>query len=242
MRTIKVQTPQKVPIEYRLAGVLFRSLAYIVDASILFLVYIALFSTVIFITNFRGESQTLFIGTYAVIYVFYSLVFEWSWQGQTPGKRLMGLRVIRLDGTYCSFSDYLTRWAFRFLDIGITFGTLAAMTISANSKGQRIGDIMAGTTVIQTKSPGFSLSKIRKVNTVGEVPKYTLASQLEEQEVLILKKVIDRFRRYPKSEGSMKALVAAAEKMESRLGDREEEKDEDYIVEVIRSYLLAVRA
>lgn len=82
---------------------------------------------------------------------FYHLLFEVLMNGQTPGKYWTKSRVIMLDGSKPRFSSYLIRWMLRIFDITISAGSLALISLLFNGKGQRIGDIAAGTTVISEK-------------------------------------------------------------------------------------------
>ena len=81
----------------------------------------------------------------------YHLLWEMFWNGRSPGKAVMKLRVVKLDGSKPSFSNYLLRWLLRIIDLTLTSGAVALVTILFNGRGQRLGDIAATTTVISEK-------------------------------------------------------------------------------------------
>lgn len=84
-------------------------------------------------------------------FVIYTLIFETMWNGQTPGKRINKTRVVKLDGSKPTLGNYLLRWMMRIIDIQMATGSVAVLTILLNGKGQRLGDLAAGTTIISEK-------------------------------------------------------------------------------------------
>lgn len=82
----------------------------------------------------------------------YFPVFERVFDGQTIGKRARGLRVIQTDGTAPSFGALLLRWLLRPIDLWATSGFAAVATILYTGTGQRLGDLAAGTTVVERRA------------------------------------------------------------------------------------------
>ncbi len=82
---------------------------------------------------------------------FYNLLFEVLMNGQSPGKYINKIRVVKIDGSKPTFGSYILRWMLRLIDISLASGSVALLTILLNGKGQRLGDIAAGTTVITEK-------------------------------------------------------------------------------------------
>jgi uncharacterized RDD family membrane protein YckC len=83
--------------------------------------------------------------------VFYDLLFEMLNNGQSPGKMILKIRVVNVDGTTPSSSSYLIRWLFRLVDFSMTEGFLAIIMVAITRKSQRLGDLLAGTTVIDLR-------------------------------------------------------------------------------------------
>jgi len=145
MRRIEIITPQHVPIQYQLATVRERGLAFFLDFVILACCTLFLYLIIAFATSTGETTQTFAYLIIVPFYTFYSIFFESLMNGQTPGKLAVKIHVIKLTGTDLSFSDYMLRWMFRWLDIWISFGSIAALLVSSSRKGQRLGDVLADT-------------------------------------------------------------------------------------------------
>ncbi|HRI21468.1 MAG TPA: RDD family protein, partial [Panacibacter sp.] len=128
MAVISIVTTQNIELEYDLASLGERIVATIIDLAILIGYFIV-------ISLFTSFSANLFEGGFEWIYVFlflpaafYSLVSETFLNGQTVGKRVMGIKVISLNGNQASFAQYLMRWFFRLVDIWL-FGFVVATIV-----------------------------------------------------------------------------------------------------------------
>jgi uncharacterized RDD family membrane protein YckC len=157
MSTIKIITTQNIELEFELANVGERLVAWLIDL-VIFILY---FSAVLLIINlmdlafrqlenkpWQAISLGLLIGT---PFIFYNLGCEIWLNGQTIGKKVMGIKVVGIKGGQATFSQYLIRWVFRLVDIYIFDGLPAFVCILISDQHQRIGDIVAGTTVIRTR-------------------------------------------------------------------------------------------
>src|SRR5687768_3608450 len=113
MQTIRVRTTQNVFIHYPLASIGDRIGAYLIDRVGLGLYCAAVIVALISLSINLWWVYMILIG---FPFVLYSLLFEIFMDGQTPGKRLVKIKVVRLDGTQPSIGDYLFRWLFSFID------------------------------------------------------------------------------------------------------------------------------
>jgi len=151
MDNFQIETAQNVSIQQNVANVATRIGAFLIDAFIIAGYYII----IILIMNALDLSMSMDIWAIYLILglpvFFYSLLFEVLMNGQTPGKYLNKIRVVKLDGSKPTFGSYLLRWMLRLIDISIASGSIALLTILLNGKGQRLGDLAAGTTVISEK-------------------------------------------------------------------------------------------
>lgn len=152
METVKVNTSQHIDIDYPVAGLGERIAARLIDIG-LFVLILGILIIVLSLNGLLrggGMLSLIPIVVYAVGFVFYDLLCEIFMNGQSVGKRLMRIKVISLDGSQPSFGQYLIRWVFRIVDFTLTqwLGALIAVAVSENK--QRIGDIVAGTTLIKT--------------------------------------------------------------------------------------------
>ena len=155
--SIAIRTSQNVLLEYEPASIGDRILAALLD-------YVVIFGWLLLVIFIPG-TMNIRMGTFYVIIalmpvLLYDLLCEWFLNGRSVGKLAMGIRVVMLDGSQPGLGAYLIRWLLRIVE-GISFfgGIVPIITIAANGKGQRLGDIAAGTTVVKLK-PAVSLSDV----------------------------------------------------------------------------------
>lgn len=203
MQTIDIRTTQNVTIEYELASLRERILAFFIDAIIVAAVYLLLILLLILaFGNGVVESNMALMAIIAIFptagFIGYQLLSEMIADGQSWGKKSLGIKVVRLDGKEPSLTDYLLRAVFHLVDTLFSAGVMAALLISSSSKNQRLGDITANTTVIKIRSSQrFRLEDILKINTMEDYqPIYPAVKQLSEEDMLLVKNVITRYRTF----------------------------------------------
>ena len=150
MAVISITTTQNIELEYDLASLGERIVATIIDLVIffgyMFLILIVMDFSSSMLNGWGWLSILLFLPI-----AFYSLLSEIFFNGQTVGKRVMGIKVISLNGNQASFGQYLTRWLFRLVDLWMFWFVLATIMVAITEKHQRLGDLIAGTTLVKTK-------------------------------------------------------------------------------------------
>ncbi len=158
---LSVETPEQIKISYSVAGIGSRFYAALIDIAILLPVLIAGYYVVIRAILDLDESFGNWLAALAGIATFvlqwgYYMVFEITTNGQSPGKRALGLRVIKVQGYPISFSDSAIRNIVRVVDmLPFAFG-IGLLTMLLNKNWQRLGDLAAGTLVVKegaTASP-----------------------------------------------------------------------------------------
>lgn len=153
MSSIRINTTQNIQLEFELATLGDRILAFLLD----WVVIIVYIFTVIIISNLAGLdifSRAPWLIVLALLpAIFYFLIFEISMNGQTIGKRSRNIRVVSMDGNSATFGQYLIRWLFRLIDITLTEGLCGLLCVALNPNHQRLGDMVAGTAVIKTTVP-----------------------------------------------------------------------------------------
>ena len=164
MKTTEINTAQKVTIQYELASLSNRFLAYFIDMLVM--------SGVMTFLYILGQSaiqnwDNMLVFMYLIlipIFLFYTLASEVLMNGQTIGKKSMGLKVVKLNGDAPTTHDYVMRWMFRFVDLWMSLGSVGSLLINASPKSQRLGGLLSGTTVIRTTSQRtFTLNDILKI-------------------------------------------------------------------------------
>ena len=169
--TLIIETPERVPLEFALASIGNRFLAVAIDHFIqyFFLILVVwIFSSMTGIGGGSGGTGfenvftempkwTIAIMILVVFLIFagYFIFFEFFWNGQTPGKRLLKLRVIRDDGRPITLWEAIARNLLRIFDavpgFVVPIYSIGLITIFASSRDQRVGDIFAGTVVIRER-------------------------------------------------------------------------------------------
>lgn len=186
MNNFQIETAQNVSISQNAAGVGERILAYIIDGAVM-LTYIFLSGSLMDAMGLNQGERWVYFLIIGLPPFLYFLLWEIFWNGQTPGKAALNLRVVKLDGSKPGLSDFLIRWLLRIIDITLTSGSVAIVSILLNGRGQRLGDLAAGTTVIQEKSEvGFD--QILLVDLPKEYqPKYPQVRVLTDKDVQEIK-------------------------------------------------------
>lgn len=159
---VEVETPEGIALHLRPAGVVPRALAWAID---LLLRMVLLWALAIAFALMRSTGMGLYLLALFTLLWLYPVLFELFWNGQTPGKRALGLRVVGSDGAPVGWVASCTRNLLRTVDmlpLGYALGTLASF---ADAQGRRLGDIAAGTLVVHTGGE-VSLSKLPEVDVV----------------------------------------------------------------------------
>lgn len=148
-KSIRIETTQNVYLEYELASIGDRAIAYLIDSLI---IYVYLISILLILSQFEIDiSYTLWV-VILIPFLFYHLVAEIFFEGQTVGKKQMNLRVISASGKQRSVGGFILRWLFRVIDFSIFSPVIALVTASATKNSQRIGDLVGGMVVVNLKA------------------------------------------------------------------------------------------
>ncbi|HMT08544.1 MAG TPA: RDD family protein [Pyrinomonadaceae bacterium] len=183
--SLVIETPERVPLEFALASIGNRFLAVALDHAIQYLVLFLLYWAIVSLSRGSvdgfldsGESLAempkwavaLLIFGIFIVFSAYFILFEWLWNGQTPGKRLLKLRVIREDGRPLTIWEAVTRNLVRICDaipgFVVPVYSLGLIAIFLSPRDQRLGDIFAGTVVIRERTdeaPTFADTFSKKV-------------------------------------------------------------------------------
>ena len=155
LKRVRAQTPESVELEFVLAGVGSRTQALVVDYLIWSIALIAILVTWSFVLiqvpwllgdTIRQWVLAIQLLILFVVYIGYFVFFETLWRGQTPGKRYAKIRVIREDGRNVGLQQSILRSLLRPIDDLFCLGLLL---ILFSSQEKRLGDLVAGTLVIQ---------------------------------------------------------------------------------------------
>jgi len=190
MEIITVHTTQNIDIDYEIGGLGERILAYLIDLAIF--VALAIIGGILAKVLSDTGIAVYFI-IVGLMLLFYDLVCESFFNGQSAGKVVMKIRVISLDGTRPKFSQFLLRWLFRLVDFSLTSWLGGVITIILTEKGQRIGDIIAGTVVIRTKPRTQMNNLVFATVEDGYQPVFPQAGQLKDTDISLIHEVIESY-------------------------------------------------
>jgi uncharacterized membrane protein SpoIIM required for sporulation/uncharacterized RDD family membrane protein YckC len=147
---LEVETPEHVLLDFEIAGIGSRALAAFADLLILIALLLALSLAVSLWPRGGGRWTTALFSLAAfALYWGYHTFFEGVWRGQTPGKRLLGIRVIRDTGHAVRLSDAAARNLLRAADMLPPPYLLGALLVALHPRGKRLGDLVAGTVVVR---------------------------------------------------------------------------------------------
>jgi len=241
MKIIEIKTTQNVVLQYELADLRDRILAFLIDLALL-LIGLALLSSFVsqVLSGAALEVMTILL---VCIFIFYSLAFEVLNHGQSPGKMAMRIRVIKVTSEHATFADYAARWVFRLADIYFSLGGIASLLIASSSKSQRIGDIVANTTVIKLiPRMNLNLEDILNIHSLGSYkPEFVQAKQLPEEDVLLIKSTLDRYRQY-NNNAHFEALEMLAQKISNILqAERQHMDNQRFLETVLKDYVMLTR-
>lgn len=209
---VHITTPENVLLEYEIAGLGTRGIALLIDTLIQFLTVVALAGLYPAFMSPGGREQALgpavrvlqsgwatalFMIALYTAYQGYFLVFEAASRGQTPGKRMAGIRVIMDDGRSLTFRGAILRNVLRladFLPVAYFAGTVAAFS---NGYSKRIGDLSAGTVVVKVRRSrtdiplAVQLSGGQAARTLG-IESQQLAAGMSSRQIQAIRRLLDR--------------------------------------------------
>lgn len=240
MNKLLINTPQNVNFEYKLAPVGTRVLAFGLDYGIMILYLFSVFLLFNATNLLHGLDNWATWGIYSLVTLpifFYPLVCETWMDGQTIGKKLLKLKVVKIDGSRATFYQYFIRWVSNAVDIFLSMGGLGLTSIILSSKGQRIGDIAADTTVISLKeSINLKDTLFEEINTEHQIV-YPEVYKLSDKDINAIKDIYNTgYRRK-----NYAIIQALAVKIEVLLDKKTDEKPENFVAQVIQDHYYAFK-
>lgn len=224
---LNIDTPENVAFGYEIAGIGSRFLAALVDTILILIFQVIIFLTLFFMAalffdalldeeNAAFAWLLAFMGLLSFAFLWgYYIFFELLWNGQSPGKRWVGLRVIRTDGTPITLTESIIRNLVRLVDFLPAYYGLGVVVMFINEQSRRLGDLAAGTLVVRDRatvtleslsgrltSPGLGLSSAQ---TTTDLP----IERLNETDFLMAEDFLRRRYELANSEELAQRIVAA---------------------------------
>ncbi len=207
-KVLEILTPENVYVEYELAGLGSRGIAYFIDSLIKWVLTIVVYIGLLLTIDLRSYSANgipsskypLLAGIgFLVLFLIntgYFIIFEMIMKGQTPGKKAMKLRVIKENGEPINFFDSLLRNLLRILENTFTFNILGCLFIIFSPNYKRIGDYAAGTIVVKVRKEEKMLTAealLKQLPLIDETEKLLNIYPVNNFEYGILKDFLNRY-------------------------------------------------
>ncbi len=229
MGNIAIQTSQNIAIEQPVASVGERIAAAVIDYAIL-----AGYSFLMIIIGTMMQSPKFMIIMLTPL-MFYHLMSELAMNGQSWGKKIMKIRVVKADGTQPRFLTYFIRWVFRLIDVTFLFGSIATITIILNGRGQRLGDIAANTTIIREKKSKMGDTLFVRLPEDYEL-KFPQADKLGDDDMYTVKEVIRYLKKTGRSMEAMRLADKTKKALENKMGIDASMRSENFLYTILRDY------
>lgn len=233
MSNTNVNTAQNVNINYNVSSLGHRIVALLIDLVIMGMYYTLInyiglgFQDIVDNNTFIGLSELLLLPVF-----LYSLVFNITFGGRTPGKFIMNMKVVKVDGSPARWSDYLTSWILRLIDIWSTTGGVGIISIIFTDKNQRLGDAASNTIVIDNrKKTKISHTILEDVEENYE-PTFMTVNNLDDNDINEIKEIY----RLAAESRDFKALKQLRDKVEELLHIQSDLRDGILIRTVLKDY------
>ncbi len=235
---IEIRTSHNIVVYYELAKPSERLLALVLD---LIAMSFLLGGVALVFGSIPGAEAIMQI-LILIITSFYHLLFEIFNGGQSPGKKLLKIKVVNLSGVSPTPGEALLRWIFRLLDVTLSLGCVAGLCIVSSPRNQRVGDLVSGCIVVKTKEEGdISLSRVMSIQDRVHEVMYPQVAKYEEKDMVLIKEVLSRHAKW-KNRSTKKAIIALSDKVAADLKVNLSGQNRKELLEnVVKDYVILTR-
>ncbi|MDL2323316.1 RDD family protein [Bacteroidales bacterium OttesenSCG-928-A17] len=227
MESINIVTGQFVTIRYEPASVIRRGFALFLDGLIIaiysfFLGYLFDYFDFFFRSALFGIDNLLIFLLFVPV-IFYPLLFEFLTGGQTPGKMILRIRVVNVDGSSPGFLAYFLRWLLLFIDLFPSGLGIGMLFITLSPHHQRLGDMAAGTIVVRSAKPiELDIERDFMEYSPDYRPVFPQVELLSDGQIRFISKILFEIRDARSTVSSTASLAAKVKetiKVETELDD-----------------------
>jgi uncharacterized RDD family membrane protein YckC len=234
MQNVRIQTTQNVFIEYEAASVGDRIVAGLVDWMILgaywFIVY-----EIIENIHLRSDVDRILFMLALIPHTFYHVMCEIFLGGQSIGKKIRKIKVARLDGKHPTVGNYILRWILRPVDMFPGFYGMGIVAISSNGMGQRLGDMAAGTTVLNLQRRINWEDMLPPASEEEYAPVFLQVTSLTDRDISLIEEVKDIAETNP-TRNAEYLLQHTAHKVKQLLKTETEMLPAEFLDTVLKDY------
>ena len=235
---LSIETPEQVALEFPLAGVGSRFLAVSIDTLLQIVIGLLVLAAVSGTWSLIGEAGrgrgawflAVLVITVFLLFYGYFMAFEAFWHGQTPGKRLIGLRVLSVTGRPARFHEAILRNLLRVIDQIPGVYAIGIVTMLVSSRHQRLGDLAAGTVVVHEKALSVPVLTVAAPAAGGAWS----GAGLSEAELLLAETFLQR-RHELTPEVRETHARAIADKLRARLGPAAPPLEPEALIEALHA-------
>lgn len=236
---LTIETPEHIALEFPLAGVGSRFLALAFDSlvqavTIVALAIVALIARLVVVpatglAAIGPWTLAILIVAAFVVYSAYFAIFESIWAGQTPGKRLVGLRAIDVSGRPLTVYAAIVRNVLRLVDQLPGFYAIAIVSVLLSERQQRLGDLAAGTVVVHERAERIGEAPLSEASV-----RYG-AHRLSVDEIVLIEGFLRR-RAELDSWVRLQTARRIVERMTARLGVAAVDDEERFLEQLAAEY------
>ncbi|MBU2973552.1 MULTISPECIES: RDD family protein [unclassified Zobellia] len=231
MEQFQIETAQNITINQHTAHLGDRMLAYMIDSFIILAYTIIMIMALLSLDIDFGDMWALYMLISLPAFLYYVLL-ETFMNGQTVGKTVMKIRVVKLDGSKPGFSSYFVRWILRIIDVVLTSGGVAVLTILIRGNGQRVGDIAAGTTVISEKKRVSLKDTLLRDLPEDYKPQFPQVTIFKDREMQTIKEFYDSAKR----NGNHNVIVSLSDQIKKVTSIATDMTPLDFVDRIIKDY------
>jgi len=263
MALIKVPTSFNIEVEFEIPEFYKRMFSLFIDIALelLYLFLSArLFSLIVASYNLSDEDSWYDLAAIQMLLVLlplmvYHVALEITMNGQSIGKKIMGIRVVNENGGRPAISQFVIRWLLRVSDVliliilsgiadisslesglmalaAVAFLVTDIILVASSAKGQRIGDILAKTILIRVNSRGSIEETIFQEVEDDYIPMYPQIMQLSDRDLNSIKNILESSRRRE----DFQVAAAAAEKIKNHLQIRSDQDPQAFLDTLLKDY------
>ncbi|HJS55227.1 MAG TPA: RDD family protein [Chitinophagaceae bacterium] len=252
MAAIQINTPFNLALDFEVAALHKRILAYLADLVVLVIYSWGMKTFLSQVVNIENNWYGADILLVSIPMLLYPLICEVTMHGQSPGKKLLGIRVMSLEGGEPAVSQYLLRWATRFFEWPLVFGfvfpgfwiifqlffvgflgVFVVIIIAVSKANQRLGDLGAGTVVVDTKIKTYLHETVfLDVSHKDYVVQFPEVMKLSDRDINTIKSILDVASR----KRDYKLALSAADKIKNHLKIQSTLRPFDFLERVLMDY------
>lgn len=256
-RTIDFRSAQNVSIEYELASIGHRVAAGLIDF-FAFVIYFIVLSIVFGSSSLYIEDPSMmeffFLLLMKLPFILYFPVIEYFTHGQSLGKYILGIRVVTVSGERPGLREVFTRWLFKgdwvwlkadlFVLLWFGIGIMGIIFAATSQRRQRLGDLMANTLVVKNRSSvQYNLRDVLSIkDQENYTPTYSNVTRFTDDDMILIKNVIVRVKRYP-NDATKKLAIELADKSAQLIGlEQTPERRLEFLQTLLNDYVVLTRS